>query len=61
MVWLIAILYILIWKYVLYFNDIYFFDILITEMVRTPNILYILIWKYISRHNGIYFFRHLNC
>ena len=60
MVWLHDILYILIWKYILYFNEIYFFDILIAELVRTRNNLYILIWKYILRDNGIYFFRHLN-
>ena len=30
-------------------NDIYFFDILIAEMVRIPNILYILILETIFR------------
>ena len=46
----------LIFKYILYYNDVYFFDILIFKNYLILRYFVYLCWKYGFYFNGVYFF-----
>jgi len=53
------ILYILIWKYISYYNGIYFFDILIAKNGPRPEDFLYFDLEIYFHHNGVNFFNNL--